>query len=281
MSTEDTSNSECKGRKPRNDGQLSYLDAVEKVLKGNSKKTPMHYEEITKRALDEKLIVSGAKNPARSLYGTVYNDVKKGNSRFRFDGRPGMISLVAWQGAQVLQSIDKHNAKVKEHILSLLKEMSGGQFEKFVADILLPGMGFEDCSATQLSHDKGIDARGRIAIMDAVYVNVGVQVKGGRQPKAISPDKIQALRGALKPQEQGLFITTGTFSKPAHEEAAVSDGTKSHISLIDGDRLVDILVNLAMSGVETGIQIEARQMLILDSSFFKNYGNAEHTNGDE
>lgn len=278
MSTEDTSNNECKKRKPRNGGQFSHLDAVEEVLNGNSRRTPMHYEEIAKRALDAGLIVSGAKNPAQSLYSAVCKDVKKGNSRFRIDGRTGKISLVAWQGADVLQSIDEHNESVRKRICSLLEGMSGRQFEKFVADILLPGMGFEDCSATQLSHDKGIDARGRFAIMDTVYVNVGVQVKGGKARK-ISPKDIQALRGALNPQEQGLFITTGKFTGEAQEEAEVSDGTKSHISLIDGERLVDILVELAMSGGDAGIQIEARQMLILDASFFKDYGKAESAQG--
>lgn len=280
MSVEGTSNSKCKERRSHNDKRYSYLTAVEEVLKRNPKQTSLHYKEITERALAEKLIVSGAKDPARSLYAAVYNNVKREHSRFRLDKKTGLVSLAAWQGAQVLQSVDEHNKKTREHLLSLLRGMSGGQLEKFVAYVLLPGMGFEDCSATQLSHDNGIDACGRFVITSAVYVNVRVQVKGGKN-RSITPSDIRALRGTLKPQEQGLFITTGKFTKAAHREAEGSDGTKSHICLIDGDRLADDLLDLARNGKGDGIRIETKEMFILDKTFFKNYGSMESTKENE
>ncbi len=250
---------------------LSHLDGTEKVLEEGGKEEAMHYEKIAEIAINKRWIKSSAISPARSIYNAVYADIKKGNSRFLLDNRTGRISLAKWEGRQVILKIEEHNEQTKKKLLDLLKKMNPAQFEKFIAEVLLPGIGFEDCYATQVTKDEGIDARGRLSIMDAVYINVGVQIKRWNS-QVVSSSEIRTFRGSLKPHEQGLFITTGYFTTNARKEAIKREA--SHIiNLIDGEKLVDILTTMDWGEEERGIRIEKRNLIILDEEYFKNYGD--------
>ena len=263
-------NKQLKPKAATNIRYLSHLDGTEKVLEEEGKEEAMHYEKIAEIAINKRWIKSSAISPARSIYNAVYADIKKGNSRFLLDNRTGRISLAKWEGRQVISKIEEHNEKTKKKLLDLLKKMNPAQFEKFIAEVLLPGIGFEDCYATQVTKDEGIDARGRLSIMDAVYINVGVQIK--RWNSQVSSPEIRTFRGSLKPHEQGLFITTGYFTTNARKEAIKKEA--SHIiNLIDGGKLVDILTTMDWSAEERGVRIEKRNLIILDEMYFKNYGD--------
>jgi len=71
---------------------------------------------------------------------------------------------------------------------------------------------------------------------------------------------IRDFRGSLSNSiEKGVFITTGTFSKYAADEAA--DPGKKQIDLIDGNELINKMCSLGM-GVKTTYAV--------DKAFFAN-----------
>jgi len=64
-----------------------------------------------------------------------------------------------------------------------------------------------------------------------------VQVKH-RPNDSVSSDEVQKLAGTLKRNSDvGIFVTSGTFSKPAVKEARES---REHIELIDFDRFTSL-----------------------------------------
>lgn len=88
-----------------------------------------------------------------------------------------MRALAKWGAAAFIKKVNDHNKKQREDLLALLRGMDPGKFESFVAEVVLPAMGFEECVATQRSHDRGIDAVGQLVIHNSVRVNVAVQIK--------------------------------------------------------------------------------------------------------
>ena len=88
-----------------------------------------------------------------------------------------MRALAKWGAAAFIKKVNDHNKKQREDLLALLRGMYPGKFESFVAEVVLPAMGFEECVATQRSHDRGIDAVGQLVIHNSVRVNVAVQIK--------------------------------------------------------------------------------------------------------
>ena len=254
----------------------SYLDAAEKVLNAYAHKSPLHYKEITRLALEKGWIISNAKDPARSMYASISQDTKKeAPSRFVLDKRTGMISLVKWGNASLIKKVDDHNKKQREEILTLLRGMDPGKFESFVAEVVLPAMGFEECAATQRSHDRGIDAVGQLVIHNSVRVNVAVQIKRYKETK-VSCRTVRDLRGSLKPGQQGVIITTSEYSRDARKEAEDIDGEKARISLLDGKDIVDLLVDMDWEnweGDEKGIEVKHLKMIQLNKTFFTEFGH--------
>ena len=254
----------------------SYLDAAEKVLDAYAHKSHMHYKEITRLALEKDWIISNAKDPARSMYASISQDTKKeAPSRFVLDKRTGMISLVKWGNAPLIKKVDDHNKKQREDILTLLRGMDPGKFESFVAEVVLPAMGFEECAATQRSHDRGIDAVGQLVIHNSVRVNVAVQIKRYKETK-VSCRTVRDLRGSLKPGQQGVIITTSEYSRDARKEAEDIDGEKARISLLDGKDIVDLLVDMDWQnweGDEKGIEVKHLKMIQVNKKFFIEFGH--------
>lgn len=254
----------------------SYLDAAEKVLDAYAHKSPLHYKEITQLALEKDWIISNAKDPARSMYASISQDTKKeAPSRFVLDKRTGMISLVKWGNAALIKKVDDHNKRQREEILSLLRGMDPGKFESFVAEVVLPAMGFEECAATQRSRDGGVDAVGQLVIHNSVRVNVAVQIKRYKETK-VSCGTVRGLRGSLKPGQQGVIITTGEYSRDARKEADDIAGEKPRISLLDGKDIVDLLVDMDWEnweGDEKGIEVKHLKMIQVNKKFFTEFGN--------
>ena len=254
----------------------SYLDAAEKVLDAYAHKSPMHYKEITRLALEKDWIISNAKDPARSMYASISQDTKKeAPSRFVLDKRTGMISLVKWGNAALINKVDDHNKRQREEILTLLRGMEPGKFESFVAEVVLPAMGFEECAATQRSRDGGVDAVGQLVIHNSVRVNVAVQIKRYKETK-VSCGTVRGLRGSLKPGQQGVIITTSEYSRDARKEADDIAGEKPRISLLDGKDIVDLLVDMDWEnweGNEKGIEVKHLKMIQVNKKFFTEFGN--------
>ena len=65
-------------RKPKvcNGGTtFSFTDCAEKVLRGQGKRHPMHYLEITKIALDNGWLATSGKTPEATMYAQIIQEI--------------------------------------------------------------------------------------------------------------------------------------------------------------------------------------------------------------
>lgn len=125
----------------------------------------------------------------------------------------------------------------ERRLSGILMEMNPYGFEK-LAQRLLRECGFSQVTVTKKSGDGGIDGNGKLKVNGILTFNVAFQCK--RYKGVVGVADIRDFRGSLTTDiEKGIFITTGTFSKAARDEA-VSPG-KQQIDLIDGEELVQKL----------------------------------------
>ena len=147
----------------------------------------------------------------------------------------------------------------KSSLLSVLGAMLPDAFER-LAQRLLREAGFTKVEVRGKSGDGGIDGVGVLRV-NLVSFQVYFQCK--RWKGSVGAKDIRDFRGALQGRaDKGLFITTGTFTSQAAEEAT-REGAIA-IDLIDGDRLCDLLKENAL-GVETEIIKRVR----IQSDWFK------------
>lgn len=221
--------------------RLSFADAAEDVLKRHAQGKPMHYRDITKLVLAEALVKTGGKTPEATLYAQVVTEEaraqKKGATpRFVKHGK-GMVGLTAWLQPGVQQEIAKHNAAAEKKMLAELRALNPADFEQLIGE-LLTALGLHEVEVTAYHGDKGIDATGVYELGPEMEVRLAVQAK--RQQQNVQAPVVRELNGALKPNQQGLIITTSGFGPGARAEAARDD--KPLIWLIDGKQLVQLLV---------------------------------------
>lgn len=121
-------------------------------------------------------------------------------------------------------------------LLSVLKSMDPAAFER-LAQRLLRESGFTKVEVTGKVGDGGIDGVGVLRV-NLVSFQVFFQCK--RYKGSVGAGDIRDFRGAMVGRaDKGLFITTGSFTSQASDEAT-RDGAPA-IDLIDGPRLCDLL----------------------------------------
>ncbi len=169
-------------------------------------------------------------------------------------GRYGLTTPVDPLGG----AIDRKNREVRERLRAILAEMDPRQFEHLIGELLV-ALGYEDVEVTRYSADGGIDVRGALSVGGVTEVRTAIQVK--RWAKSVSGRTVRELRGGLGPHERGLIITLSDFTKDARREAAELD--RSPISLINGEQLVDVLVDR-----EIGVTTRRLTVLELDEAAF-------------
>lgn len=138
---------------------------------------------------------------------------------------------------QVQQSIiNQYEDEAFNGIRKFIINKNPYEFQDLVAG-LLKAMGYHVSDVAQRGPDGGIDI---IAFTDPLGTRqprIIVQVKH-RPNDAVSSDEVQKLAGTLKRNtDVGIFVTSGTFSKPAIKEARES---REHIELIDFNRLTSL-----------------------------------------
>ncbi len=233
----------------------SFLECAEKVLRDFGARKPMHYQDITQKAIELGWLKSDGESPANTMNAIIGTDIKKRLSSrrpplFAKHGK-GYIGLAEWIDP-IQPEIDKHNKAVMTTLLSRIREMDAKDFERLIAR-LLDEMDFLDTEVTRYSGDGGIDVRGTWRIADGIRIKMAIQVK--RWKANVQAPAVQAIRGALTGSERGMIITTSDFSKGAKEEA--EDQRKaSTISLVNGEQLVKLLV-------EKGIGVTRKRVEIL------------------
>lgn len=130
----------------------------------------------------------------------------------------------------------------RQHLANVLQNMDPYGFER-LSQRLLRECGFTQVSVTKKSGDGGIDGIGKLKINGIVSFNVAFQCK--RYKDLVSSGDIRDFRGSLTTDiEKGIFITTGSFSKAAKDEATTPG--KKQIDLIDGEEFISKLAEYSI-----------------------------------
>ena len=222
---------------------LSFAAAAQKVLEEYGSHNPLHYRDITRRALESGWLVSSGKTPEATMYAQIVAAIKRQKARGE---RPlfvqhehGYFGLSQWRGNSLTCQIDQHNQRVRKTLLDRLLAMAPAAFEELVSQ-LLAEMGFEMVEVTKLNGDGGVDVRGTLVVGDVVRIRMAVQAKRWNPKHRVQSPVVQQVRGSLGAHEQGLIITTSDFTTGAVKEAAQSD--KTPIALMNGEQLVLLLM---------------------------------------
>lgn len=141
----------------------AYLDAAAKVLKDAGK--PLHYREITLRAITRKLITPGGKTPADSMGSQISTDIKRKGAASGFvRTKAGMYGL----NPNGFREGNDDATKVQDSSESKKTQFIGKGGEYLVAGRLI----LHGFNASLLGVDEGLDI---VAIKDGSMY--GVQVK--------------------------------------------------------------------------------------------------------
>lgn len=138
------------------------------------------------------------------------------------------------QKAKLSQYEENANTGLRDFIIN----KNPYEFQDIVA-ALLEGMGYHISEIAAKGPDQGVDIIAYTDPLGTKQPRIIVQVKH-KPNDNVSSDEIQKLSGTLKrSSDVGIFVTSGTFSKPAVKEARNS---REHIELINFDRLITLWV---------------------------------------
>lgn len=244
------------------DETFTFRKCAQKVLAEFSAGKPMHYRDITQKALDQGWLDTTGQTPVATMNAYITTTIKKlkelGEPPLFESHGGGFFSLhlphesteLTLEGRALEEctldtTTEANNAKaqedphkqMREQVHQRLLEISPYAFEQLVAD-LLGTMGFEKVELTPKNNDGGVDVRGVLVVGEIIQIKMAVQVK--RYKGNIHTPIVQKFRGSLGIHEQGLIITTGDFSKGAQGEATVPN--KSPIALMNGEKLTALLI---------------------------------------
>ena len=157
---------------------------------------------------------------------------------------------------EVPLEIERWRIQLKE----ILYSINPFEFEK-LTQLLLREAGFSQVEVTKRTGDGGIDGVGKFKINGIISFKLAFQCK--RYKGQVSPKEIRDFRGSMTTDvEKGVFITTGSFSRNAIQEAT-ADG-KKHIDLIDGEQLIDKLAELKLG-------VREEKIYVVDEKFFSKF----------
>lgn len=150
----------------------------------------------------------------------------------------------------------------EEGLLEELLKLSPDAFERLCQRILRES-GFVQVEVTGKSGDGRIDGRGIIKIGGLLSFHIIFQCK--RYAGSVSSQQIRDFRGAMVGRaDKGLFITTGTFTRDAKQEAS-RDGAPP-VDLLDGDDLVEKMRELRL-----GVKVKMSEIVEVDREWFNNF----------
>lgn len=142
---------------------------------------------------------------------------------------------------------DEPDEEIKENIINLeeledkalsgirefIRKKNPYEFQDLVA-ALLRAMDYHTPFVAPKGKDGGVDVIAYVDPLGAKTPRIKVQVK--HYPETpIGVKEIRSLVGILRDGDIGLFVTSGTFSPSAKQEASMS---KEYVKLIDGDEFI-------------------------------------------
>ena len=156
-------------------------------------------------------------------------------------------------GVEIPEEVRSWRRKLQD----VIQNMAPFGFER-LTQRLLRECGFTQVEVTKKSGDGGIDGTGKLRINGVFSFNIAFQCK--RYHGTVGSGDIRDFRGSLTTNiEKGVFITTGSFSKAAIDEASAPG--KQQIDLIDGEEFVSKLA-------EFGIGVREIKDYEIDEDFF-------------
>lgn len=167
---------------------------------------------------------------------------------------------------EIRRLIKTQQDEVRQRLRDTLAAMDPYLVE-FLVKRLLEAMEYENVEVTSRGGDGGVDVVADIEV-GITPVREVVQVK--RRRSNIQRRTLDELRGSLHRFDatRGTIITTGGFSSGA-QTAAFERGA-APITLIDGDRLVDLLIEH-----EIGVRKRSVQLLEFEPADFADIGGEE------
>lgn len=151
------------------------------------------------------------------------------------------------------------NNSLGDELLALIMDRQPGFFEKVVVDLLVK-MGYGKGEVTSYSSDGGID--GLVTTDELGFRPIYTQAKRYAEDHKIGRPMLQSFVGALNGAQDGVFITTSSFTPEAIAYAKGYPGAT--IALIDGKRLVSLMIKYEL-GVATESVVEIKRV---DSDYF-------------
>ena len=237
---------------------LSLSDEVLEIPHLNSSLSEVNYRLAWARTLLKK---HGAiTNSARGVWSVTpeFSNVTTvdGNAIEKARHKNGISSKDAMINDE-LEDVPEEVRPWRKKLYEVLTKMDPYAFER-LAQRVLRECGFTQVEVTKKSGDGGIDGTGKLRINGIFSFNIAFQCK--RYQGVVSSGDIRDFRGSLTTNiEKGVFITTGSFSKAAVEEAA-SPG-KRQIDLIDGEEFITKLA-------EFGIGVKEVKDYEIDEEYF-------------
>ncbi|OGD09342.1 restriction endonuclease [Candidatus Amesbacteria bacterium RIFOXYB1_FULL_44_23] len=150
----------------------------------------------------------------------------------------------------------------RSKVLDEIKKMSPAAFERLCQRVLRES-GFINVEVKGKSGDGGIDGRGIVKVGGLLGFRVIFQCK--RYAGSVSSQEIREFKGTMVGRaEKGLFITTGTFTRDAKQEA-VRDGSPP-IDLIDGEEFAERLKEL-----DLGVSVKTEELVGVDGAWFESF----------
>ena len=129
----------------------------------------------------------------------------------------------------------------QDEVVRLMHGMTPDDFEEFVGKVLAKA-GMFDLEITGKSGDGGIDGHGS---MVNGFVSVPAFFQAKRYSGSVSASQVRDFRGAIQGRGHiGFIVTTGTFSKDAHQEAERTQSVS--ITLVDGVALAEWMKSLRL-----------------------------------
>jgi restriction system protein len=126
-------------------------------------------------------------------------------------------------------------AKAAELIADLISKLEPYAFQDLVAAVLR-AMNLR-ATSKRPGPDRGVDILAHLDALGLARPRIKVQVKHRKEP--VSGPEMRSFIGALKEGDNGLYVSTGSFTKDAETEAQ-----QSHvpITLLDRDGFLELLL---------------------------------------
>ncbi|MEN8041701.1 MAG: HTH domain-containing protein, partial [Actinomycetota bacterium] len=218
----------------------AYLDAAATVLAEYADRSPMHYTDITRRALETGLLDAAGKSHEATLYARVVADIDRlaaagHRSRFTKHGN-GLIGLSRWHKGNGDTS-DESRA-TRDALLDSLLAMEPAEFELVVGQVLAE-IGVDEIDVVAYHGDQGFDVRATLNAAASFPLRVLVQVK--RWKRTVGATEVLRIRESASVDEHPMIVTTSGFTKAAVAEAASSG--RQPVGLLAGSRLVSLMMD--------------------------------------